>query len=341
MSIPENQIRSIAYWLFFCCFMVFSMAVIGAITRLTESGLSMVEWRPLIGTLPPMSETEWQRVFDLYQQTPEYQQKNSWMGMADFKHIFFWEWLHRFWGRMIGIVYVLPLVFFWVKGWIPQDFKSKLFIGLILGTLQGGMGWYMVMSGLVDRPSVSHYRLAVHLSLAFVIFGYLYWLALGLLHRARPFNLEIAHKFCVLRHGVTALLFLSLTIIWGAFVAGLDAGMVYNSWPMMGKHFLPPDAFNLTPFGLNFFENPVAVQWVHRWIAVITGLLIFTFGLRLKDFAIMAMTLIQIGVGIATLLTQVHIHSAATHQAGAFILLALMLLALFRIVTRRRMTGEA
>lgn len=296
--------------------MVFAMAVIGAITRLTESGLSMVEWRPLIGTLPPLSAEEWNRVFALYQETPEYQKINAGMSLEEFKNIFFWEWFHRFWGRLIGIVYALPLIYFWFRKKIPEGYKGKLLIGLVLGGMQAVMGWYMVVSGLVDRPSVSHFRLAAHLFLAFIIFAYLLWLAFDL--RGNKANNA---SFCMKRHGWIALIATSLTVIWGAYVAGLDAGLVYNTWPNMGAHWIPPEINSV----LSIFMDPVAVQFVHRWIAIITALFVFTFAYRVKSFLLAGMMLLQIGLGIATLLSQVAIPLAAMHQAGAFILVGLMI----------------
>ncbi|NQZ14237.1 MAG: COX15/CtaA family protein [Alphaproteobacteria bacterium] len=306
-------------WLFFTAFMVFSMAVIGAITRLTESGLSMVEWRPLIGALPPLSAEEWQRVFTLYQETPEYQKKNFGMSLEEFKNIFFWEWFHRLWGRLIGLVYALPLLYFWISKKIPDGFRGKLLIGLFLGAVQGLMGWYMVKSGLIDRPSVSHFRLAAHLGLAAIIFGYLLWIA---------FDLKRTNKaettFCIKRHGWIATALVFLTLIWGAFVAGLDAGLVYNTWPLMGSQWIPNELTALS----NIFTEPVSVQFFHRWIAIVTGVIVLTFAYRIKSFPLAGMVFLQIGLGIATLITQVHLHMAATHQAGAFILLGICVSAL-------------
>lgn len=312
----------ISNWLFFTAFMVFTMAVIGAITRLTESGLSMVEWRPLIGTLPPLSAEEWERVFNLYRETPEYQKKNFGMTIDEFKIIFFWEWFHRLWGRLIGIVYALPLLYFWIRKQIPEGFHGKLLIGLVLGGLQGLMGWYMVKSGLVDRPSVSHYRLAAHLSLAFVIFSYLLWIGLSLRSISpRP------SSFCKKRHGWTALALLSITIIWGAFTAGLDGGLIYNSWPMMGPHWIPPEVKDV----FSVATNPAAVQFFHRWIAIFAALFTLAFAWRLKSYGLGAMVVIQVGLGIVTVISQVHLHTAATHQAGAFILIGLMIYNLKRL----------
>lgn len=308
--------KQISNWLFFTAFTVFAMAIIGAITRLTESGLSMVEWRPLIGALPPLNEAEWNRVFALYQESPEYQNKNFGMDLAEFKNIFFWEWLHRLWGRAIGIIYALPLIYFWIRGHIPAGYKLKLFIGLILGGLQGLMGWYMVKSGLIDRPSVSHFRLAAHLSLAFIIFAYLLWLGFSLRN-----NTQVASSFCLKRHAWMAMGFITITIIWGAYVAGLDAGLVYNNWPMMGENWIPPELQSW----ISIFNDPVGVQFTHRWIAIITGLIVLNFAYRIKSIGLTAIVLIQVGLGIATLLTQVAIPLAAMHQAGAFILTGLMI----------------
>ena len=336
----------ISNWLFFTAFMVFAMAVIGAVTRLTGSGLSMVEWRPLIGALPPLHETEWSRVFALYQDTPEYQYKNFDMNLDEFKTIFFWEWFHRLWGRLIGVVYALPLFYFWARQQIPEGYKTKLLIGLILGGSQAVMGWYMVASGLVDRPSVSHFRLAAHLGLAFIIFSYLLWLAFDLCGTQPSFRRrsestknstqdsvlqrDNAYNFCLKRHGWISFALLALTIIWGAFVAGLDAGMVYNTWPKMGAHWLPQE---LTALSL-IFNEPVSVQFVHRWIAIIAGISVITFALRVKNIALAGMVLLQIGLGIATLLSQVHIHLATTHQAGAFILVSLIIHQLHKMRTK-------
>lgn len=311
-----SEHRKVQIWLYFVCFMVFAMAVIGAITRLTESGLSMVEWRPLIGALPPLSEEEWQRVFDLYQQTPEYQHKHFWMEIDDFKRIFFWEWLHRLWGRLIGLAFALPLLWFAVKKQIPQGYGLKFTGLLLLGGLQGVIGWWMVKSGLADRPEVSHYRLAVHLGLAFILFGLLWWTALGLSERK-----TITVTKGLIMHGWGSLFFLSITIIWGAFVAGLDAGLVYNTWPLMNGSFLPPEQFDIS----SIIDQQAWIQFTHRWIAIFAGIAILALAMRTNDILLGMMLFIQIGLGIATLLSQVAIPLAALHQAGAIILLALLL----------------
>jgi cytochrome c oxidase assembly protein subunit 15 len=316
---PHNNI--IRNWLYFNAFMVFCMAVIGAVTRLTESGLSIVEWRPLIGALPPLNAAEWERVFALYRETPEYQKVNVGMSLSEFKNIFFWEWFHRLWGRLIGLFYAVPLVFFWIKNWIPNGYKSLLFGLLILGAMQGVMGYIMVLSGLVDQPSVSHYRLAAHLSLAFVIFACLLWVGFSLSNIAKRET-----SFCIKRHGWVSMALLSITIIWGAFMAGMDAGLVSSSWPHMYQGIIIPNGL------LNdFFNNAETIHFTHRWLAMVTMITIIAFAWLVKSHGLAHMVILQFGLGIATIMTHVHIHTAATHQAGAFILTGLLLRKLYQL----------
>ncbi|MGB1077026.1 MAG: COX15/CtaA family protein [Bdellovibrionales bacterium] len=314
----QQQNLSLINWLIFTAFMVLAMAVIGAITRLTESGLSMVEWRPLIGAIPPLNEAEWERVFALYKQIPEYTAQNSWMELSDFKRIFFWEWFHRLWGRLIGLVFALPLVYFWVRGHIPQGYKGRLLFLLFLGGMQGVMGWYMVRSGLSELTSVSHYRLAAHLFLAVIVFACLVWTIFDLKHSRVQWSWD---NFCLKRHGLISLGFLYVTIIWGAFVAGLDGGMIYNTWPMMGDGLIPDEA----AIKGAFHENPAGAQFFHRWIAMATGFVILTYAMRVKSKGLAIMLFVQIGLGILTLISQVAIPLAALHQASAFILVAVLL----------------
>ncbi|WP_435641016.1 COX15/CtaA family protein [Micavibrio aeruginosavorus] len=329
--------RKIAVWLFICCFMVLSMAMIGAVTRLTESGLSITEWKPIAGALPPLNEEAWQAEFDLYKQTPEYDAKHFWMQLSDFKKIYFWEWLHRLWGRAIGIVFAVPLVWFAVRKQIPPGYGLK-FIGLLaLGGAQGFIGWFMVQSGLIDRPSVSHFRLSLHLFMAALVFALMLWLTIGLW---RGTARKITTPKSTIITGWIALAMVSITIIWGAFVAGLDAGMIYNEFPHMGAGLIPPDFRTHATIIGDIMQNPAAVQFTHRWLAIttlcVTGLYIW---LRTKSGAVTgdvaalgAMILIQVGLGIAALLTQVDIHVATAHQAGAFILLGLLLNAQHRLI---------
>ncbi|MFN3700489.1 MAG: COX15/CtaA family protein [Alphaproteobacteria bacterium] len=335
----ERQSRAqVANWLFFMAGLVFAMIVVGAITRLTESGLSMVEWRAIIDTFPPMNEAEWQREFELYQATPEYIHKNFWMNLDDFKKIYFWEWFHRFMGRIIGVAYALPYIYFLARKKIPSGYGWPLFGLLILGGFQGFMGWYMVASGLVDRPSVSHYRLAAHLSIAFVILCLLVICALSLKQVKR------APMPQLYAHGWVALGFLAVTIFWGAYVAGLNAGLIYNEFPLMGSGLMPPDMWHLEPHWINVFENPAAVQFTHRWLAIVTALVLLSLwahslkrGHNAPEFHILAfITLLQVGLGIATLLSGVNIVLATLHQAGAALLLLTLSICLYKAAPLRR-----
>ena len=332
----ENK-RLIAGWLFICCGLVFVMVTVGAITRLTESGLSMVEWRPLMGALPPLSEQEWARVFELYKQSPEYRKENFWMTIGDFKTIFFWEWFHRLLGRLIGLVYALPLLYFWLRGMIPSGYKAKLSGLLVLGGLQGLMGWYMVKSGLVEQPDVSHYRLAAHLGLAFLIFALLLWLGLGLTDKERKPDVALYV------HGWGVLGVLIITIFWGAYTAGLDAGLIYNeSFPKMGGEWIPGGLLSPQPHQpvwINFFETHIGVQFMHRWLAMLSLVAVISLWLNglLKRHAFPAlhmlalMALIQVGLGITTLLSQVWLPVATLHQAGALMLLTILIIVLYRV----------
>jgi len=323
----------ISNWLFTCAGFVFAMLVIGAITRLTESGLSMVEWRPLIGALPPMSEAEWERVFAAYKNSPEYSSKNFWMELSDFKRIFFWEWFHRLWGRLIGLVFALPYLFFLLRGWVPKGERLKLFGLFVLGGLQGYMGWFMVQSGLADMPSVSHYRLAAHLVLALLILSLL--LVMGLRFRGAERQPDAALS----RHLWGVLAVLAVTIFWGAYVAGLDAGMIYNTYPLMNGHFLAPEIWQYEPAWINFLEQPGGVQFVHRWLAALVVIAVLSYvwhSLRRGQdgwpvWALGAMVLLQFGLGIATLLSVVYLPLGVLHQAGAALLLSFLVVNLYRV----------
>ncbi|MCC6598065.1 MAG: COX15/CtaA family protein [Alphaproteobacteria bacterium] len=331
--------KTLAIWLFICAFMVFAMTVIGAITRLTESGLSIAEWKPFIGAIPPLNDTEWNRVFELYKQTPEFQKKNFWMGIGDFKAIFFWEWLHRLWGRLIGLAFALPLIAFWVRGMIPYGYKLKLIGLLALGGAQGAMGWYMVKSGLVDIPDVSPYRLAAHLGLALLIFSLLIWVALSLI-RTPGYTDKKIHI-----HVWVCLAFVALTIFWGALTAGFNAGYVYNNdFPFVNGKIVPPDFWASCDPVFNFISNITAIQFMHRWLAMGSVFIVCTLWvhatIRKKSFvaihALAAMIFVQLALGILTLLTVVQIQLAATHQAGAIIVIFLLIKCLFETTTPRR-----
>ena len=333
---------AIGLWLLVCAALVFAMVVIGGVTRLTHSGLSMVEWRPLIGILPPLSDMEWQRVFGLYQLSPEYLQINKGMSLDDFKGIFWWEWFHRLVAQSIAFVYLLPFLYFWRTGRIRKGLMPNLVGLFLLGGMQGVVGWLMVASGLSDRPSVSHYRLAAHLSTALLIFSFLLWQALSLLKPERR-SAAVAggwHAWTLRLHLSFALMLMVTTLVWGAMVAGLHAGLIYNTFPLMNGSFIAGEAWYYDPKWINIFENPPAVQFCHRWLAITTGFVILLYGWRVASietlatatrrlgFILSAWVLVQISLGITTLVLSVPLTTAVIHQAGAVVLLTLILIAL-------------
>ena len=310
--------RAIAIWLFVMAFLVAMMVVIGGVTRLTGSGLSMVEWRPLIGTLPPLSQAEWMRVFTLYQASPEYNDINYGMSLAEFKLIFFWEYFHRLWGRMLGIAFALPLAYFAFRKMIPQGYKLPLLVLLFLGGMQGVIGWWMVKSGLVSDPTVSQYRLATHLGMALFIYGMLLWTG---------FNLFYGKALRPSGHMMGVVTIVAITIIAGAFVAGMDAGLLYNEYPLMGDGLVP---IEYGEEGLSDpFENPAAAQFHHRWIAVLAVIGVLTLWrranriahIRNRGITVGAIVLGQFTLGIVTLLNGVPVWMGAAHQLGAVLLL--------------------
>jgi len=335
---PQPRPRALANWLAVVATMIFLMVVIGGITRLTESGLSMVRWEPISGAIPPLDEADWQREFDHYRATPQYQVNNSGMTLADFKTIFFWEYLHRLLGRLIGLAFALPLLWFWWRRAIPRGYGWKLGGMLGLGALQGAIGWWMVVSGLVDVPEVSHVRLAVHLLLALLIFAAIVWVALDLrvLHRdpeARPARMPLL--------GIWALCILFLQFLFGAYVAGLEAGYAFNSWPKMGEEWFPADTPWLEPALRNFADNPVVVQFVHRWLAFLVAAVTLWLawrtwrsGWRLEAGTLAATVTAQILLGILTLLSGVQIDIAVAHQGMAVLLLGAMVTAGHRLGER-------
>ena len=326
--------KPIAVWLFICCFLVFAMVVVGGVTRLTDSGLSIVEWQPIVGTMPPLSEGDWDELLKKYRETPQYQQVNKGMTLDEFKGIFWWEYFHRLLGRAIGLVFFIPFVYFLVRKQIDRPLGLKLTGIFVLGGLQGLMGWYMVMSGLVDDVRVSQYRLTAHLGLAFVIFAALFWVATGLLstRAAESNNQADNHSSKKLYRFSIALTFLIfIMVLSGGLVAGIRAGLAYNTFPLMNGHFIPPEIFLLEPWYRNFFENMATVQFDHRLIAWLLAILIpifwfkarkyqLTDSTRLACHLLLVMLVIQIGLGIATLLQAVPISLAAAHQGGAVLL---------------------
>jgi cytochrome c oxidase assembly protein subunit 15 len=333
--------RAIGIWLLACCAMIFAMAVIGAITRLTESGLSIMEWAPLSGALPPLSHAEWERLFHLYQQIPEYQQDNAGMTLAEFKAIFWWEWVHRLWGRTIGVVFLVPFLWFLIRGRIRRGLVPHLVVMFVLGGLQGLLGWYMVESGFADRTDVSQYRLVAHLGAAVAIYVYILWVALGLLEPGPAASPDRrAGRLRGLLIGLAVLV--GVTMASGGFVAGLNAGLIYNTFPLMDGRLIPDGYADMQPFAVNLFENVAAVQFDHRVLAVSTVVLTAVLWLwarrldlsraaRTAISAAAAMAWVQIGLGIATLVLVVPVWLGALHQAGAILLLSLTIWAIHRL----------
>ncbi len=310
--------------------MVFLTMVVGGVTRLTHSGLSIVEWKPLIGALPPLSEAHWLELFAKYQQTPEFQKVNHDMTLDGFKYIFWWEWAHRLSGRLIGVVFLLPYLWFIARGRLRGTLAAKVFGFFILGGLQGAMGWYMVKSGLVDDPRVSQYRLAAHLGLAFLIFGLMAWTGLGIM---QPRTTSRTPSFTQ-RLGSWLVATVFVMVLSGALVAGIRAGLAYNTFPLMNGHFLPPESFVVEPLWLNFFANMATVQFDHRLIAWLLMGLIPWFSLRIWTetpaaripAAVLTLWLaVQVSLGIATLLLKVPVALGAAHQAGAMVLFGILL----------------
>jgi cytochrome c oxidase assembly protein subunit 15 len=312
------------------------MVVVGGVTRLTHSGLSIVEWRPLIGAVPPLSEAQWMKTFGEYQLTPEYRKVNQGMSLAAFKSIFWWEYFHRLLGRTIGFVFLLPLLWFWWHGRIDRPLALKLAGIFVLGGLQGAMGWYMVKSGLVDDPRVSQYRLTAHLAIALAIYAAMLWTALDLLYRGAGAVGARQPRLRRFSWIITAMVI--YMVLTGGFVAGTHAGLAYNTFPLMNGHWVPPEIFMLRPWTLNFFNNMATVQFDHRLGAWLLALLVPWFWLkasratltpraRLTSNLLLAMLALQITLGIATLLLVVPVPLAAAHQAGAVLLLTAALLA--------------
>jgi cytochrome c oxidase assembly protein subunit 15 len=332
LPVPNSQ-RQTAYWLFACCLMVLATLLVGGVTRLTRSGLSIVEWQPLLGVIPPLSQADWLAVFAKYQQSPEYQKVNFHMALEGFKFIFWWEWAHRLLGRLIGVVFFVPFLWFWLRGRLSRELLPKLLGFFLLGGLQGAMGWYMVKSGLVDDPYVSQFRLAAHLGLAFLIFGLMLWTALGLLAARTPAPPGTALRRTQ-RAGSVLVALLFLMVLSGALVAGTHAGLIYNTFPLMGEHFVPPDLLALQPPWLNFFENQITVQFDHRMLAWILFFAIPLYcrhafrnapWVRNAALAVVLMLLVQVSLGIATLLNAVPVSLGAAHQVGAMILFGLLI----------------
>ena len=338
-------VRPVAIWLLVCTVLVLLTVVVGGLTRLTHSGLSMVEWRPVTGWLPPLDEAAWGAAFENYKRFPEYQKLNQGMSLGEFKSIFWFEYLHRLLGRTIGVVFLLPFLWFLYVRRIGPKTACRLAVIFCLGAVQGGVGWWMVRSGLVDQPDVSHYRLAVHLGLAVVIFGLLLWAALtSLFGDDRDDGPVWRHH----RGAMVCLAAVFATILSGALVAGLDAGFAYNTFPTMNGMWIPEGILAGIPWYTNFTENTITVQFGHRWLAISTAAAILILWWRERSrahggfprmalHAMAAAVLLQTALGVATVVLVVPVPVAAAHQAGAMILFGAMVTAAFAL---RRSTGR-
>jgi len=357
----QNSHRQIIIWLLTGCFLIYLMVVIGGITRLTGSGLSITQWKVITGTLPPLSEDAWQKEFEGYKQTPQYKLINSDFTLSDFKEIYWWEYIHRLLGRIIGIVFLVPFLWFWLKKKLPQGFIKKAIVLFLLGGLQGFLGWFMVKSGLSENIYVSHYRLAIHLISAFAVFGFTFWYALELTSPLSPLSSRrgvgskglSGESSGLLRRGEAGLKKISIVlfsvviiqIIYGAFVAGLRAGYGYPTWPKMGNEWFPSDITALEPVWKNFFEGHAGVQFIHRYIAYVVVIIIgiLFYRARSKDVqlclstgqkkiinALAIIILAQFILGVLTLLYGVPMVIAMLHQTGAFFLFATTLLLIHR-----------
>ncbi len=325
--------RQLALWLLACCLLIYAMVTLGGVTRLTRSGLSIVEWAPISGVLPPLTEAQWERAFADYQRFPEYQKLNRGMELAEFKSIFWIEYTHRLLGRLIGIAFLLPFAYFLLRRRIAGGLALKLGALFALGAAQGLLGWIMVKSGLVNEPRVSPYRLTAHLALAVLIYGYALWLAFGLLWP----QVRNAGNSGLRRLGFAVTALVCLMIVSGGFVAGTRAGFAFNSFPLMDGHLIPPGVLALTPFWRNLFENIATVQLDHRILAYALCLAVAIFWFRLQradvgrrtrmaSHGLLVMLGLQVALGIFTLLLIVPMALAAAHQAGA---LAVLTIALF------------
>ena len=332
LSAMQDEIRSrksIATWLLVCCALVFAMVVLGGATRLTHSGLSIVEWQPIVGAVPPLNAAQWEEAFAKYRATPEYAQVNAGMTLDGFKGIFWLEYFHRLLGRLIGVVFLVPLLYFLARKRIAGVLAWKLGAIFFLGGLQGLVGWYMVKSGLVDDPRVSQYRLALHLGLAFVIYGAMLWTALGLREGARGTAAAIGADG-LRRLSVAITITVALMVITGAFVAGIRAGLAYNTFPLMNGHVVPPEIFMLEPWWKNFTSNMATVQFDHRAFAWLLAVLVVALWIkamravtsprvRLLAHVLVAAVALQVSLGISTLLLAVPVALGVAHQGGALV----------------------
>jgi heme a synthase len=334
---PYGQ-RAVRVWLHIIALMIVAMIIVGGATRLTDSGLSITEWQPIHGVIPPLSETAWEMEFAKYRQIPQYEAFNAGMTLFEFKTIYWWEWGHRLLGRLIGVAFFVPLVFFWMSGRVAANMKAPLVGLFVLGGIQGAVGWWMVTSGLSERTDVSQYRLAIHLTFACVILATIVWLA-----RERPRTRSISPGMRTQLVGLLIVILVFLQIFLGGVVAGLNAGMTFNTWPLMDGALFPSGLFIQEPAWRNFFENVATVQFNHRMVAYLlfAVALLHAFQARGSDYTRSANTLailvaLQAGIGIATLIMVVPLSVALLHQLGAALVLWVAVLHLGRLVDAGR-----
>lgn len=332
--------RAVIIWLLSGCFLIFIMVLVGGITRLTDSGLSMTNWKLVTDIIPPLTEDKWVEAFEEYKKFPEYQKINIHHNftLEDYKFIYFWEWLHRLLGRLLGVVFIVPFLYFWIRKKLDRTTLLNCLILLVLGGLQGFFGWFMVKSGLIDRPDVSHYRLALHLITAFITFSFCLWVALNLIYPKKNPPLMALRRLLKIAMAV-----LIVQIIWGAFVAGLGAGYIHNTWPLMndGKLIHETVYIEQSPLIKNFFEGKSGVQFIHRTLAYVVVLVVFYIGMVARKLnansqqfngvqAMMILVSLQFLLGIFTLLYGVPLWLGVAHQIGAFLLLGAVTYSLHR-----------
>lgn len=336
----KKEHKPVVIWLLTGCFLVFLMVVVGGITRLTDSGLSMTDWHLVTEVVPPLTQANWELAFEDYKKYPEYQKINQYYDftLEDYKQIYFWEWFHRLLGRLLGVVFIIPFLYFLIRKKLPREILGKCLLLLLLGGFQGFLGWYMVKSGLIDQPDVSHYRLAMHLTTAFITFAFTLWIALDLIYPKKP----TLHKSFrnLIRFSLVVLL---IQIVWGAFVAGLNAGLIHNSWPMMsGGTIMHPNVYlEENVLWKNFVEGKSGVQFVHRYLAYLVAGMIGWIWYKSRNIsltrpqalgtnALLILVVIQFVLGIFTLIFAVPLWLGVAHQVGAFFLLAAMTFTLHR-----------
>lgn len=323
VSPASTRSRLVKPWLVLCLCMVAAMVWVGGVTRLTESGLSIVQWKLLSGVLPPMSEQAWQTEFDAYQASPEYLKKNTGMDLKGFKNIFWLEWIHRLLGRTTGLVFLLPFMYFAARRQIDRPLARRCLIAALLVAAQGGVGWIMVASGLIDDPRVSPIKLSMHLCLAFIVFCWTLWTLWLLKPPAAPAkagNPKVAFALFLL---------IFIQIIFGAWVAGMDAGLTYNTWPLMDGDIAPPGLMGLEPWHRNLIENIAQLQFQHRMMAFLVAAVALAYGLKFQRGLLVGVVLLQFTLGVQTLVHVVPIGLASAHQMGALLLLAVSLREIF------------